>query len=166
MKKICLTLFVTLIFSQLQIAFSQKPNVSVTLFRDSAESSAWCPYDSTLVAYNLLQSNGYYGIFLANVGPGNTRINERCFTCTNASLPGKNMAQPAFDPLGRYILFTAEKKVHSGSSATAIPGIGDYNDLWVMTINETKAYRLTTTPASGLSAMIEPYFSPNGKEVM
>jgi len=166
MKKIILTIIIALLFSEVQTIVAQRPNITVTKFRDSAESSAWCQYDSTLVAYNLLQSNGYWGIYLANVGPGNTLLNERCFTCGKSFLPGKNYAQPAFSPSKRYILFMAEKAVHSGTSANSIPGIGMYNDLWVMKMDGSKAWRLTTLPSTGNnSAMIEPYFSPDGKEI-
>ena len=35
-----------------------------------------------------------------------------------------------------------------------------------MTMDGRKAYRLTTTPSTGISAMIEPYFNPKGNEVM
>jgi hypothetical protein len=164
MKKYTVTLFT--VFFLFKLLSAQKLNISVTKFRDSSESSAWCSYDSTLVAYNLLQSNGYYGIYLANVGPGNTRLNERCFTCANSSLPGKNVAQPAFQPTGKYMLFMAEKAVHAGSSANSIPGIGQYNDLWVMTMDGKKAYQLTNTPSTGISAMIEPYFNPKGTEIL
>ncbi len=159
-------LFILFLFSEIQTASAQRPNITVTKFRDSAESSAWCQYDSTLVAYNLLQPNGYWGIYLANVGPGNTMINERCFTCGQPFLPGKNYANPAFSPNKRYILFMAEKAIHSGTSANSIPGIGMYNDLWVMKMDGSKAWRLTTLPSTGShSAMIEPYFSPDGKEI-
>ncbi len=166
MKKLVpIVLLIGLIY-QSHFAKAQRPNITVTKFRDSAESSAWCPYDSTLVAYNLLQPNGYWGIYMANVTTANTMINERCFTCGKAFLPGKNYAQPAFSPNKRYILFMAEKAVHSGTSANSIPGIGMYNDLWVMKTDGSKAWRLTTLPSTGNnSAMIEPYFSPDGKEI-
>ncbi|HTA27448.1 MAG TPA: hypothetical protein VK809_06660, partial [Bacteroidia bacterium] len=148
MKKNLSLLSIAFLFIQLQASTAQRPNISVYKFRDSAESSAWCQYDSTLVAYNLLQSNGYWGIYLANVGPGNTLQNERCFTCGKAFLPGKNYANPAFSPNKRYILFMAEKAVHSGTSANSIPGIGMYNDLWVMKMDGSKAWRLTTLPST------------------
>lgn len=166
MKRISLLFFSLVAFVQWDLCTAQRPNITVTKFRDSALASAWCPYDSTLVAYNLIRPDGYYAMYTAHVGPGNTLLNEQCFNCLNASLPTKNFAQPCFQPTGKYMLFMAEKQVHSGSSADCIPGIGLYNDLWVMTMDGSKAYRLTTTPSAGLSAMIEPYFNPKGNEVM
>ena len=165
-KKISVLILASFLFIFSYTASAQRPNITVTHFRDSAESSAWCQYDSTLVAYNLLQANGYWGIYMANVTPANTMINERCFTCGKAFLPGKHYANPAFSPNKRYILFMAEKAVHSGTSDNSIPGIGMYNDLWVMKTDGSKAWRLTTLPSTGNnSAMIEPYFSPDGKEI-
>ena len=167
MKNKLFILFIFCIFSLTEVAKAQKPStaISVTKFRDSALACTWCQYDSTLVAYNLLQ-NGYYGIYLASIGPNNTCINERCMSCNNSSLPGKNVAQPTFQPAGKYLLFTAEKATHAGSSSNSIPGIGLYNDLWVMTMDGKKAYQLTNMPDTGISGIIECYFSPNGKEVM
>lgn len=145
---------------------AQRPDISVTLFRDSALASTWCPYNPSLVAYNLLQGNGYYGIYLANVGPGNTFQNERCFSCGDTALPGKNTAQPIFSPNGKYLMFSAEKATHPGSSGNSIPGIGQYNDLYVVTMDGQKTYRIIDMPDTGLSGMIETYFSPDGSEVM
>lgn len=158
--------FTVFFLIQLHVTIAQGPAISVYKFRDSATCATWSPYNDTLVAYNLLQKNGYYSIMLANVGTDNTMLHERCLTCSNSKLPGKNVAEPAFQPSGKYMLFMAENAVHPGNSANSIPGIGRYNDLWVMTTDGKKTYRLTTTPDTGVTAMIEPYFSPNGKEII
>ncbi len=164
MKKIATILFTACLFSQL--ASAQRPDISVYKFRDSALASTWCQYDSTLVAYDLLRPSGYYAIYLARVGANNTLDSEYCFTCNNPSLPGKNVAQPEFQPAGKYLLFTAEKATHPGSSGNSIPGIGLYNDLYVMTMDGKKTYKIIDMPDTGISGMIETYFSPNGKEIM
>jgi hypothetical protein len=165
-KKTTTIFFIVFLFYQSQIVTAQMAHITVTRFRDSGTCSAWCPYNDTLVAYNLLQPNGYYNISLADVTPGNTLVHERCFTCGNSHLPGKNVAQPNFSPNGKYILFMAEQAVHPGNSVNSIPGIGRYNDLWVMTADGTKTYRLTTTLDTNVNAMIEPYFNPAGNEIM
>ncbi|MDD5570648.1 MAG: T9SS type A sorting domain-containing protein [Bacteroidales bacterium] len=157
--------FAVVLFFQLQILKAQKPDISVYRFRDSAMCSAWSPYDSTLVGYALIK-NGYYQAYLANVGPNNTRVNERCFSCSNSSLPGKSVSGPVFDPLGRYLLFAVEMANHPGTPGNSIPGIGSYNDLYVVTTNGNKTYKLTNMPNTGISAIIFPSFSPNGKEIM
>jgi Tol biopolymer transport system component len=164
MKKIAAILFTACLF--LQFAAAQKPDISVYKFRDSALTSTWCQYDSTLVAYDLLQPNGYYYIYLATVGAGNTLASEYCFTCGDTALPGKSVAQPCFSPDGKYLMFTAEKAIHPGSSGNSIPGIGLYNDLYLMTMDGKKTYKLINMPDTGISGMIETYFSPNGKEIM
>jgi Tol biopolymer transport system component len=166
MKEIKTISLIAFVFLLSQRTYSQRPNITVTKFRDSALAGQWCQYDSTLVAYNLLRPNGQYAIYLANVGPGNTLVNEWCFNCLNSSLPGKNYAQPTFDPLGKYMLFTSEKAHHAGGSGTSIPGIGTYNDLWLMTMDGSKAWQLCNMPDSGLSAIIEPWFNPGGTEIM
>jgi len=166
MKKLTTLLLTITAICAAHIVDAQKPDISVTLFRDSALASTWCPYDSTLVAYNLLLPNGYYAIYIATIGPGNTLLNERCFTCGDTALPGKNVAQPIFHPSGKYMLFTAEHATHPGSSTNSIPGIGQYNDMYVVTMDGQKTYRLVHEPDTGLSGMIETYFSPDGSQVM
>jgi Tol biopolymer transport system component len=152
----------------LQSAFAQKPNITVTKFRDSAFASAWSRNDSTLVAYNAMQPNGYFGIYTAHVSADNKRVGEQCITCGNTALPGKNIGDPDFQPTGKYILFIAEKAQHPGSSANSVPGIGTYSDVWAMTLEGKKATRLTNTPNSrdSASGVIFSFFSPNGKKIM
>jgi len=166
MKKIPLIFFFAFLFCECRMAHAQRPNITVTKFRDSALASQWCPYDTTLVAYNLLRPDGFYDIYTARVGPGNSFVSEQCFTCLNASLPGKNYAQPTFSPSGKYMLFTAEKAHHAGSSNTSIPGVGTYNDLWLMKMDGSKAWQLCNMPDTGISAIIEPWFNPKGNEIM
>ena len=164
MKRIPVAFFILFLFTQ--TGYTQRPNIAVTKFRDSALAGAWCQYDSTLVAYDLYRPNGYYQIYLAHVGPGNSFAGEYCYSCLNAALPGKNYGQASFQPTGKYMLFTAEMAHHAGNSNNSIPGIGTYNNLWVMTMDGSKAYQLSNMPSTGLSAIIEPYFNPKGNEIM
>lgn len=159
---------ISFIFVFLQISASvlwaQEPRISsFAMVRDSAFGSVWDTYDTTLVAYNALQSNGYFGVYFAHVS-GNQLINETCFTCLNNSLPGKNAGAPVFQPGGKWVGFVAEKANHPGSSSNSVPGIGSYSDVWVMTRDGQRAYQLTNTPDSGTSGIIFPFFSPDGKE--
>jgi Tol biopolymer transport system component len=151
-----------------QVIIGQTTLSSVTLFRDSAMCSAWSQQDPTLLAYSLQQPDGHYEICLANVSPTNQRLNERCITCGNSLLPGKTVGNPAFDPKGKYIAFVAEKAVHPGGSFNSTPGIGQYSDVWVMTMDKTKAFQLTNTPNSvdSTCGVMFLFFSPDGKKIM
>jgi len=162
-----LMFFCLCLFLNVENVRAQKPVVTVTKFRDSAFGATWSRYDSTLVAYNAMQSNGYFGIYVANINAANQRLNERCLTCNNASLPGKNMGAPDFQPTGKYMVFIAEKANHPGKSGNSVPGIGTYSDLWVITMDGKKAYKLTNTPNStdSASGIIFSFFSPNGKKI-
>ena len=161
------SLFYLCFLLQVTIIHAQKPEISVTLFRDSAFGAVWSRHDSNLVAYNAMQPNGYFGIYLANINSANHRINERCLTCDNPSLPGKNKGAPDFQSTGKYIVFIAEKANHPGSSANSVPGIGTYSDIWVLTLDGKKATQLTHTPNSrdSASGIIFSIFSPDGKKL-
>ncbi len=167
--KIKLAIFLSVCFLILtRITIGQTTLSSVTLFRDSAMCSTWSQQDPTLLAYSLEQPDGHYEICLANVGPSNQRINERCITCGNSLLPGKTVGNPTFDPKGKYIAFIAEKAVHPGGSFNATPGIGQYSDVWAMTMDGTKAFQLTNTPNSvdSTCGVMFLFFSPDGKKIM
>ncbi|MGQ0828847.1 MAG: T9SS type A sorting domain-containing protein [Bacteroidota bacterium] len=161
------SLLIASIFFSAQ-SFSQMPTVSsAILFRDSAVCAVWSQNDPTLVAYALLQSDGHYRLHKANVGPANQRLNEDCITCGNPLLPGKTEGNPIFHPNNKYLGFIAEKAIHPGDSFGATPGIGQYSDIWVMTMDGTKAYQLTNTPnsADSVCGIIFAFFSPDGKKM-
>jgi Tol biopolymer transport system component len=168
MKKNRLLLFSLGIIFQTQILFAQTPSISsVTLFRDSAMCSVWSQSDPTLVAYSVLKPSGYYKITVANVGTGNQPVNEHCITCGNALLPGKTEGNPIFHPNGKYMALIAEKAVHPGSSSNSTPGIGQYSDIYAMTMDGTKVYQLTNTPNSvdSVCGLMFMFFSPDGKKI-
>ncbi len=135
------------------------------MVRDSAFGSVWDTYDTTLVAYNALQSNGYFAVYFAHVTANNQLINETCFSCGNGQLPGKNVGAPVFQPGGKYVAVVAEKASHPGSSGNSVPGVGIFCDVWVLTRDGQKAWQLTNEPDTGsASGVIFPFFSPDGKE--
>jgi para-nitrobenzyl esterase len=115
-------------------------------------------YATNKLVYNKPGPDKYYGIYLLNPdGSG-----ERPLTPGNPLLPGKHCGAPHWHPSGRYILFIAEKKEHPGSSAVALPG---YCDMWLITPDGQKAWRLVEEPMDPDRSMLLPMFSPDGKKI-
>jgi len=90
----------------------------------------------------------------------------KCLTCNQLNLPRRHKGQPNWDPSGEYIVFTAEndeyKRRHFGRDMTVVPGIsGRNNDVWIMTSDGEKSWRITNTPENG--GVIRPGFSHDGK---
>jgi len=90
----------------------------------------------------------------------------KCLTCNKLSLPGGHKGQSYWHPSDEYLVFTAEndayKRQNFGLDLTVIPGAsGRNNDVWIMTSDGEKFWRITNTPENG--GVIRPSFSPDGK---
>ena len=97
---------------------------------------------------------------------------QRCLTCGKADVPQAGNDQPAWHPSGRYIVF------QSVNSALPVPvalrgrladalsqgGAGFHNDLWVMTADGEKFYRLTNVRQG--EATLHAHFSHDGRKLV
>jgi len=88
------------------------------------------------------------------------------------SFPGvgaaTNRGASDVSPNGRYALLVVEQGAHPGTiggSATQ-PGKGLFNDIWLETIDGTRAWRLTDIPTSGAAGIIWPRFDRTGDEIV
>jgi Tol biopolymer transport system component len=87
-----------------------------------------------------------------------------CLTRDKAALAGTRWrGQAAWHPGGRYIVFTAEtgKYRRKGIGTTARPGMGRNHDIWIMTSDGAKFWKLTGYKENW--GAIRPSFSPDGK---
>jgi Tol biopolymer transport system component len=139
---------------------------SVTLLRDNAGRPAWST-DGNYIAFHARGADGYYDVYVMKADG----TDEICLTCNNSQLPNKHTGQPSWHPSGEWIAFQAEKAKHvlSNVGALAAPGIGFHNDVYVMSRDTKKVYRLTDldTKRSILdptptSAILQPHFSADG----
>jgi len=93
---------------------------------------------------------------------------ERCLTCGREA-PTKHNGSPSWDPSGRFILFGGEKpETPANLDNWAVPGKGLNCDLWVMTADGKKYWRLTNLPLGtrrNIPGLIHPQFSRDGKRV-
>src|SRR5258706_4259579 len=97
--------------------------------------------------------------------PGGSQIQSR--TGQNApGLPAKvHKGSPSWHPSGQYMLFQAEMAKPLGPSRPAEPGIGWWNDLWLMTADGRRFWQLTHYNPHGATAVLMPRFSRDRTKV-
>lgn len=139
---------------------SHAQDVKISVFRQSGISNDWDPVTGR-IAYAIKEKDKYYDIHIADADGSH----DTCITCDDPLLPNKHIACPIFDPSGKYILFTAEQKEHAGSSVDALPGFGAFTDIWVMTRDAKKCWKLTDTPNDKSHGILPGFFSPDGKHI-
>lgn len=106
--------------------------------------------------------DGQYEVFVCHPD-GSEAV---CLTAGKEALRGcGHRGQSAWHPSGEYIVFTAENAAYPrlGHGASARPGWGRNHDVWVMTEDGSRFWRLTDYPENW--AVIEPSFSPDGGKV-
>lgn len=153
-----LIFFAALCFS-LQ-SYAQK--VKVTMFRDTALDAMWSPVDSNVIAYSAKGKDMYYDIHIASPD----RKRDVCITCDSPLLPNRHIANMSWHPSGKWLLAVVEKKEHPRSSANSLPGFGAYCDIWLISSDGKKAFKLVDIPNDFDHGVIMPKFSPDGTKIM
>jgi len=105
----------------------------------------------------------YYDVFIARL---DGRI-VRSLTDGVEGIPQKHNGCPVWHPSGKYILFQSEMEEHIGTSNFSEPGSGVWCNLWLITADGKKFWRLTDYPGDfqGKGAL-HPHFSPDGKRLI
>jgi Tol biopolymer transport system component len=123
----------------------------------------WSHSGNNLIAFDKPDSGDYYDVFTMNPDGSN----EVCLTCSNPQLPGKHMGNPAWHPSGDYIVFQAEKSSHPAVPPYfTTPGVGIYNDLWVMTSDGDSVWQLTDLDTTERTGVLHPHFSHDGSKLL
>lgn len=157
MKK---SLLLIVFFLNTVLSFGQL--LDFEFFMDTTGSCDWNPVDSNKVAIALRGSDGYFDVYSVNTDG----TNKTCITCGTSVLPGKHQGSPSYHPSGNYLVITVEKAVHPGSSIEALPGLGGYTDIWIVTSDGSKAWPLTNTANDSTGGAMYCFFSPDGTQLM
>jgi Tol biopolymer transport system component len=155
-------LFFTLILS-LSIFFSAEnpPLVKITKFRTTGLDCSWDPDGSDKIVYSMKGKDGFYDLYLSDMNG----TFDTCLTANSKILPNKHICCPSWFPNGKWIVFLAEKEKHDGSSTDALPGFGAYCDIWMMSADAKKIYKLVDIPNDYDHGVILPKISPDGKHI-
>lgn len=153
--------FFILVFGCALKAYPQE--VKITLFRAQGEATTWSP-DGKRIAYDTKgpKPKEYYEIHVAD----SNGSHDTCLSCICPDIPHKETGSPDWDPMGKYIIFVSEKAVHKGPYYAAIPGFGGYSDIWVITTDGKKAWKVLETRNDKNDGIIAPKFSRDGKHVV
>ena len=101
---------------------------SVTTIKEYGKSLDWS-HEKNLIAFGKHGKDGYYDVYVMEPDGSD----EQCLTCDKEECPQKHNGNPAWHPLGDYIVFTAEKRDDPEEyKEWAIPGTGFNCDLFLM----------------------------------
>lgn len=131
----------------------------VTTWRDPGLDVAWDKSGSNRIAYSVKGGDGYYDIHFANPDGSS----DTCLTCNHPALPNKHIANMYWHPNGQWLTAVVEKATHPGSSTDALPGFGAYCDIWLISADAQRAFKLVDLPNDYDHGVIAPRISPNGK---
>jgi len=120
-----------------------------------------------LIAYDAFSKDGYTDVYIMD----SEGKNKRCLTCDNPQVASFHNGNPEWHPNGEFILFQSqnpnlEKPTYLKASlyrSSTSPGAGVNNDLWLMTKDGSKVWKLTNI-GKGFG-LIHPHFSPDGKRL-
>ena len=149
----------------LLVSCNKAPDVlptTVTLFKDPGLDVSWDQSGSNRIAYSVKGSDSYYDIHFANPNGGN----DTCLTCNHPDLPNRHICAPHWHPNGQWLLIVAEKTTHPGSSTDALPGFGAYCDIYLISSDGSKTFKLVDIPNDYDHGVIAPRFSPDGSKIV
>lgn len=125
---------------------------------DGSIGAKWNATTRTL-AYGRADKEGSYKVFLADENGKQER------PLTRPDWPASSHQFPIdWVPSGKYLFVTVEKAEHPGSHTDAIPGYGAYTDLWLVTRDGTRAWKLVDVPNDFDHGMTHGKISKSGKK--
>ena len=138
-------------------------SIHITMIKKGGGRVSWSHSGNNLIAFDKRGADEYFDIYTMNPDGSN----EICLAGDHPGLPGKHMGNPEWHPTGEYIVFQAEKKNHPDiNSGLTAPGIGYYNDLWVMTSDGENVWQLTDLTTTYRSSVLHPQFSHDGLKLL
>ncbi len=140
------------------ITDTESPVASIKILTENGGRVAWSQ-SNNLIAFDRRGADGFYDIY--TMTPDGTE--EKCITCKNLKLPGKHTGNPAWHPSGEYIIFQAQKRFQIFNSYWSAPGRGFNNDLWLITTDGKKTYKLRSLKHR--MGLLHPHFSHDGSRV-
>jgi len=111
------------------------------------------------IAYGRPHQDGHYQTFIAD-GDG---ANERRVAFASWR-DGRHQFPAAWHPAGDLLAVLVEQNEHERSSVDAIPGYGAYTDYWIVTRDNSRAWKVYALPDGYDHAITHAAFSPDGSK--
>jgi hypothetical protein len=111
--------------------------------------------------------DGYYR--LATMRPDGT--DRREITSRMPGLPTRHQGSGYWHPSGKYFLCDIQKqewtspKLFGNPDYEALPGFGLHDDIWLIALDGSQAWKLTDEAGTRTQGILMPVFSPDGKKV-
>ncbi|NPV59683.1 MAG: hypothetical protein HPY75_08470 [Actinobacteria bacterium] len=153
-----------------QDAYRGREVENIQIIQENGGRACWSP-DGDKIAFDRQNEDGYFDLYVMRLGE------TSAFPITQGN-PGANQlnnGNPAWHPLGGYIVFVSEEERHygAGSRWPSNPGIGAFCNLWATDEEGGRFWKLTDIPVKqerddGLPVMgvMNPRFSRDGSRLM
>ena len=159
-------LFVVLALWPVLMKPAYADGVSTTILVDNGGRVDWSHSGNNLIAFDRMGLDGYFDIWTMRPDASG----QRCLTCRATQLPQRHIGNPAWHPSGALIVFQAQKGgVPKLVDTECTPGAGVLNDLWLMTADGTRYWKLHTVSdevSRDSQGVLHPHFSHDGKHLI
>lgn len=129
-------------------------------------------FASNKVAFMQPNAEGYYRV--VTMRPDGTDRTE--LTANLAGFPPGHEGPVSWYPSGKYLLMAVQKPDWPGPKLSghrmfgspdygALPGFGCHDDLWVVTADGRRCWKLTDDPNTRYQGILMPIFSPDGRHI-
>ena len=131
-------------------------NVKEIKFIGEGTHPKWSETNNLIVFDKMV--HGIYEIF--TMRPDGSSVT--CLTCNKKDAPQGHKGQAYWHPSGEYLVFAAENEYGKQRSSNT-PGIGRDNEVWIMSADGNKYWRITNHPEKW--GVIRPSFSHDGTKL-
>ena len=142
------------------LAGARDGGCTVTDFKTDGSIGGRYNAETRMLAYSRPGPDGHYRAYVSE--PDGT--NERRLSSPEWA-GGRHQFVVDWHPSGRYLFVEVEKAVHPRSSADATPGYGAFTDLWLVTADGARAWKLVDPPNDYDHALTHAAVSPDGSRI-
>ena len=138
--------------------------VKCTIIAESGGPLAW-DKKSNKILFSKIENDGWFDIWVMNPdGSG-----KKPLTSNHPKLPNTHIGQPAWHPSGQLVVFQVQKpNIPRQYHTKCTPGAGALNDLWIITPDEKRIWKLHSVRDSykkDTAGVLHPHFSHDGTKL-
>lgn len=140
-------------------------HATVRLLVENGGPLDWCA-KTGVVAFDRRGANGYFSVWLMNPDGSN----QRPLTAGMRGLPSRHVGMPGWHPGCEYLAIQVQQPTaRRRYDNKAVPGAGIFNDLWVISADGRRAWKLVSVSgkvSKDSEGILLPHFSHDGKRLL